>query len=62
MGEWYATSHYTKEPDIFSPVPIIGVETHGLAYFYHSAQATRGDESQLPPVSTVKKVTAPKSL
>ena len=62
MGGWYAVSHHTNVPDTFSSVPIIGVETHGSACFYHSVHATRGDESQLPPGTTVKEVTAPDAL
>lgn len=49
-------------PDILSSVPIIGVETHGSACFYHSVRATRGEESQLPPGTTVKDVTVPNAL
>src|SRR5258706_6443242 len=62
MGGWYAASHCTNVPDIFLSVPIIGVETHGSACFYHSVQATRGDESQLPPGTAVNEVTVPDAL
>lgn len=66
MGGWYAASyaasHRTNVPVIFSPVPIIGVETHGSACFYHSVQASRGNESQLPSGATVKDVTVPDAL
>jgi len=54
-----ATQTYLMD---LSSVPIIGVETHGSACFYHSVQATRGNESQLPPGAAVKEVTVSDAL
>jgi L-serine/L-threonine ammonia-lyase len=61
-GARFPATQYTNIPDGPSLVPIIGVETHGSACFYHSVQATRGDESQLPLGTAVKEVRMPDAL
>ena len=55
-------AHHTKLTNYAFSVPIIGVETHGSACFYHSVQATRGDVSRLPAGAVVNEVFVPDAL